>query len=170
MQPLVTATSQRTTSILSITNKNLALATSGAITLHQIAQQLTRMFELCVNFTAEMWVAMTSLILSIRSLHEILRQVELALPLQIHLPIIRLPDALGHTMSLPYQLCQQWSTFNGLLGVICIYKPGQARVGKGLYSIMQAQGGRLLEESTWQHSIITRLSSIYGYSYRETRS
>lgn len=153
VEALALTTQEQTTSILSATTNIMALATSGFMNLQQIAQQLVRMFQLCAAFTTEMRVAMANLTQLFLSLHTVLRRIELALPTRLSLPIVQFTDALGCTMALPYQLCQQWSTFRELLGVIFIDKPGKSRVDEGLFRIMQDRGGRLLQEASWQHSV-----------------
>jgi len=148
VQAMLSKTREETPSILDAATNTLTIATSGVMNLRLIDQQHSKMFELCTKFTTEMRAAMTELTRMFFGLQAILRRLELTLPMRIGLPILQFTDALGETMALPYQLCQQWSTFKELLGVIFINKPGQARVEIGQYMIMNAGGGRLLKEAS----------------------
>jgi hypothetical protein len=96
---------------------------------------------------------MAELLRQFVSLHNVLRRIESNLPSRVDLPIIQFTDALGKTMPLPYELCQKWATFRELLRVVFINKSGSARVETEQYFIMYAQGGRLLREASWQHTI-----------------
>jgi CheY-like chemotaxis protein len=153
VQSMVSNTREQTTSILTAATDIMVLATSGVMKLRLIARQLSRMFELCTRFTTEMRAAMAELLQLFFGLHTILRRIENSLPRRVYLPIVQFTDALGETIPLPYQLCQQWATFKGLLGVIFINRPGKTRVEMGQYLIMNAKGGRLLREASWNHAI-----------------
>ena len=150
---MVSTTREQTTSILAAATDTLDLAMLGVMNLRLVAQQLSRMFELCTRFTNEMRATMVELMQLFFNLHTTLRRIEISLPMRVNLPILQFTDALGETMALPYQLCQQWATFRELLGVIFINKPGNSRVKMGQYLIMNANGGRLLSEASWQHAI-----------------
>ena len=56
-------------------------------------------------------------------------------------------------MALPLQLCQSWITFQELLKVAFIGKPGKLRIDSGQYVIMQARGGRVLTETIWKNVV-----------------
>lgn len=87
------------------------------------------------------------------SLQTTLQRIDHDIPMRLYLPIVQFTTALGETMALPYQLCQQWVTFKELLRVIFLDKPGKGRVDMGKYLIMNARGGRILAEGSWQHAV-----------------
>jgi hypothetical protein len=146
-------THTQTTSILGATTQILAMVTSGLVRLDVISQQLGRMLQICANFTIEMRTAMHQILDTFSSIHSILLRVDQNLPRQPSLPIVLLTTALGEVMVLPYQLCQDWRTFKQLLRVIFLDRPGRHRVLAGMYSIMNKQGGRIIQEHSWRHAI-----------------
>ncbi|KAL6697260.1 hypothetical protein J3F84DRAFT_347011 [Trichoderma pleuroticola] len=111
------------------------------------------MARVCANFTVEMRTAMSRLMNLFLSLQTTLQRIDHNIPMRLYLPIVQFTTALGETMALPYQLCQQWVTFKELLGVIFLDKPGKGRVDMGKYLIMNARGGRILAEDSWQHAV-----------------
>jgi hypothetical protein len=152
-QAIIANTHQQTTSVLTTATDILALVTSGMMNVRLIISQLSRILELYSRFTTDMREAMSRLVLLFSSLHTMIQRIENSLPMRLNLPIVKFTDALGETMALPYQLCQQWGTFRLLLGVIFDNKPGKSRVEMGQFLIMNARGGRLLREASWQHTI-----------------
>ena len=153
VRSIVGSTQEQTMSILASATEILSLVTSGLMTLRSISEQMYRMLKLCADFTHEMRTTMTALVQLFSSLQASLRRIERSLPLRINLPIVQFTDALGETMALPFQICQQFSTFKAMLGVIFLDKPGKWRVDLGQYLIMNGQGGRLLTETAWKHSV-----------------
>lgn len=132
----------------------LALVTSGTMHLRQIIKQLHMLFRLFNTFTAEARAAMSKLMELFHSLQTTLQRIDCNLPMRLYPPIVQFTTALGgQPMALPYELCQQWTTFRELLRVIFLDKPGKARVDMGKYLIMNARGGRLLAEGSWQHAV-----------------
>jgi hypothetical protein len=126
---------------------------SGIMSVRLILKQLTNMSEMCTRFTAEMREVASNLMRLFSSIQNLVQRIENSLPIRLSLPIVKFTDALGETMALPYQLCQQWSTFRQLLGVIFENKPGKYRVETGQFLVMNARGGRVLGEASWQHAV-----------------
>ncbi|RYP45980.1 hypothetical protein DL768_007762 [Monosporascus sp. mg162] len=153
IQAISNYTQDQTKSILATVTEVLALITSGLMHLRQITKQLHKMIRICTTFTAEMRTAMSKLMELFFSLQTVLQRIDRNLPTRLYLPTVQLTTALGETMALPYQLCQQWTTFTELLRVIFLDKPGKSRVDRGKYLIMNARGGRLLVEDSWQHAV-----------------
>ncbi|RYP79869.1 hypothetical protein DL770_006474 [Monosporascus sp. CRB-9-2] len=153
IQTIANHTQEQTKSILATVTEVLGLLTSGLMHLHQITKQLHKMIRTCATFTAEMRTAMSKLMELFFSLQTVLQRIDRNLPTRLYLPTVQLTTALGETMALPYQLCQQWATFTELLRVIFLDKPGKSRVDMGKYLIMNARGGRLLVEGSWQHAV-----------------
>ena len=153
LQSAVSATSVQSTSILSATTDVLNSITSGALKLQVIPRQLIRNFELLTTFTTEMRTLMAKLLQAFGSLRSSIQRIEDSLPLKIDFPILQFTDALGETMALPLQLCQSWTTFQELLKVAFIGKPGKLRIDSGRYVIMQARGGRVLTEGIWENMV-----------------
>jgi hypothetical protein len=116
-------------------------------------RELSRIFELFARLTKDMRESMSKLMLLFSGIYNSLQRIEALLPMRLNLPIVQFTDALGDTMALPYQLCQQWSTFKMMISVIFNDKKGKSRVETGQYLIMNARGGRLLRETSWQHAI-----------------
>jgi hypothetical protein len=100
-----------------------------------------------------MRAAMGELLQQFWSLQSTLSRIERVLPTQIHLPIIQFTDAFGDNLALPYQLCRSWSTFKELLRVMYINRQGWFRVETGQYLIMQARGGRPINQRVWQEAV-----------------
>ena len=144
---------QKTTSVLSVATKTLMLTTLGMMSLRRIAEQLRRVFELLTHFTTDMRTAMAELMQLFCTIRAAMNRLELGMSKHINLPIIKFTDALGDPMALPYQVCQNWSAFNNILKIIFMDKPGKSRVDMGQFLIMQARGGRLLQEANWKHQI-----------------
>jgi hypothetical protein len=142
----------QTNSVLATTTEILSLVTLGVRNTQLIIRQLRRMFKIIKDFTTEMRMTMTELRKLFARLHTILSRIESHLPQRIDLPIIQFTDALGETMALPYQLCEHWSAFRELLGVIFLNKPGKRRVDLGKFVITNTQG-RELRATSWQGSI-----------------
>ncbi|RYP69646.1 hypothetical protein DL771_006010 [Monosporascus sp. 5C6A] len=153
IQSIANHTQEQTKSVLATVTEILALVTSGLMHLRQITKQLHKMIRICTTFTAEMRAAMSKLMELFFSLQTVLERIDRNLPTRLYLPTVRLTTALGETMALPYQLCQRWETFTELLRVIFLDKPGKSRVDMGKYLIMNARGGRLLGEDSWQHAV-----------------
>ena len=143
----------QTNSVLATTTEILSLVTLGVRNTQLITRQLRRMFKIIKDFTTEMRMTMTELRKLFARLHTILSRIESHLPQQIDLPIIQITDALGETMALPYQLCEDWSKFNELLGVIFLNKPGKRRVDLGEFVITNPQQGRELTATSWKGAI-----------------
>jgi len=142
-----------TESILGTMTELLVFATSGIMNLRQITKQLATMIRICSKFTVEMRTAMSKLMELFFDLQTALQRLDHSIPARLYLPTVQFTTALGESMALPYQLCQQWKTFRELLAVIFIDKPGKTRVDTGRYLIMNARGGRLLAEGSWQHAV-----------------
>lgn len=154
IQTITNHTKGQTKSILATVTEILALVTSGAMHLRQIIKQLHMLFRLCNTFTAETRTAMSKLMELFHSLQTTLQRIDCSLPMRLYPPIVQFTTALGgEPMALPYELCQQWTTFKELLRVIFLDKPGKARVDMGKYLIMNARGGRLLAKGSWQHAV-----------------
>jgi hypothetical protein len=150
---MVSRTQEQNNSVLRTSTNILNLLVSGMMTLRTIAQQMSRMFDLFIKFTTEMRAAVAELMRLFHSIQAGLRRIEASLPTRVMPPILQFTTALGDTMALPYQLCQEWPIFKELLGIIFFGKPGERRVEQGLYLIAHAQGGRIIRESAWKHSI-----------------
>ncbi|KAI1743574.1 hypothetical protein F4680DRAFT_408602 [Xylaria scruposa] len=150
---ITTHIQEETNTTLATVTEVLALVTSGLVHLRHITRHLHTMIRVCVTFTADMRKAMSKLMELFFSIQTTLQRIDQKLPIHIRLPIVLFTTALGETMALPYQLCQQWATFKELLGVIFLDKPGKSRVDMGKYLIMNVQGGRLLGENSWQHAV-----------------
>jgi hypothetical protein len=116
-------------------------------------RKLSRMCKIYSRLTTEMREGISKLIMMFSSVYTMIQRIENSLPTRISCPIVIFTDALGETMALPYQLCQQWTTFRRLLGVMFDKKPGKNRVEMGQYLIINTQGGRLLQEASWQHAV-----------------
>ncbi|RYP12305.1 hypothetical protein DL765_007416 [Monosporascus sp. GIB2] len=153
IQTVANHTKEQTKSILATVTEVLALVTSGLMQLRQITEQLHKMIRICATFTTEMRTVMSKLMELFFSLQTVLQRIDRSLPTRLYLPTVQFTTALGETMALPYQLCQQWATFTELLKVIFLDKPGKSRVDMGKYLIMNARGGRLLGEGSWQHAV-----------------
>jgi hypothetical protein len=153
IQTIANHTQEQTKSILATVVEVLSLVTSGLMHLRQITKQLHMMIRVCATFTAEMRTAMSKLMELFVSVQTTLQRLDRNLPTRLYLPTVQFTTALGETMALPYQLCQQWATFTELLRVILLDKPGKSRVDMGKYLIMNARGGRLLEGGSWQHAV-----------------
>ena len=153
IQTTVTNTRVQTTSVLTIATNILALVTSGVANIQLIMRQLSRIFEPFTRLTKDMRESMSKLMLLFSGIYNSLQRIEARLPMRLNLPIVQFTDALGDTMALPYQLCQQWPTFKMMIGVIFNDKQGKSRAETGQYLIMNARGGRLLREISWQHAI-----------------
>ncbi|KAI0546234.1 hypothetical protein F4679DRAFT_598790 [Xylaria curta] len=150
---ITTHTQEETNSILATVIEVLALVTSGLMHRRHIARHLHTMIRVCVAFAAEIRTAITKLMELFFSIQTTLQRINQKLPIHIRFPIVQFATALGEMMALPYQLCHQWATFEELLGVIFLDKPGKSRVDMGKYLIMNVQGGRLLGEHSWQHAV-----------------
>ncbi|KAL6812999.1 hypothetical protein GGI42DRAFT_313391 [Trichoderma sp. SZMC 28013] len=153
IQSIANHTRDETRTTLVMVTKILALITSGVMHLRQIAKQLRQMVRVCATFTVEMRTATSKLMNLFLSIQTTLQRIDHNIPMRVFLPIVQFTTALGETMALPYQLCQQWVTFKELLGVIFLDKPGKSRVDMGKYLIMNARGGRILAEGSWQHAV-----------------
>jgi hypothetical protein len=153
IQTIASHTQEKTKSILVMVTEVLSFVTSGIIHLRQITKQLQIMIRVCATFTVEMRIAMSKVMELFCSIQTTLQQIDRNLPVRISLPTVQFTTALGETMTLPYQLCQQWATFTELLGVIFLDKPGKSRVDMGKYLIMNSRGGRLLDKGSWQHAV-----------------
>ncbi|RYO77538.1 hypothetical protein DL766_009647 [Monosporascus sp. MC13-8B] len=125
IQTIANHTKEQTKSILATVTQVLALITSGLMQLRQITRQLHKMIRICATFTAEMRTAMSKLMELFFSLQTVLQRIDRNLPTRLYLPTVQFTTALGETMALPYQLCQQWATFTELLRVIFLDKPGK---------------------------------------------
>lgn len=154
LQTAANSTQEQTKSILRIVTDALDLLTSGMLQIHQIAQQLQSMFRICVTFTAEMRRTMAKVMELFVNIQALLQRIDRNLPARPFLPIVQFTTALGDTIALPLQLCQQWTTFTELLNVVFINKPGQHRVQLGLYSVMNARSGKFLNNESWQHAVM----------------
>jgi hypothetical protein len=130
-------------SILAIVTQILSLVTTGILHLRQIAEQLQKMFQLCAHFTTEMRFLMSRHFELFSSIQATLQEISQNFPVRMNFPTVQFTTALGDTMALPYQLCQQWATFSELLKVIFMDKPGMSRVEQGQFLIRNARGGRL---------------------------
>lgn len=150
---VVKDTQAQTTSVLATATDVLSLTTSGLMNLQLITKQLGRMFQLSTEFTTEMTETMGELMRLFTSLHTTFRKLEAALPAMICPPIIQFTDALGETMALPYQLCQQWETFQQMLKVVFAKKQGKTRVEMGQFFIMFSADGALIKKTSWSGSI-----------------
>ncbi|KAH0524009.1 hypothetical protein TsFJ059_008933 [Trichoderma semiorbis] len=153
IETMANHTRAETKTTLETVTEMLSLITSGAMHLHQIAKQLRKMIRVCATFTEEMRIAMSRLMDLFLSLQTTLQRIDHNIPMRLYLPIVQFTTALGETMALPYQLCQQWTTFKELLRVVFLDKPGKFRVDMGKYLVMNARGGRILSEGSWQHSV-----------------
>jgi hypothetical protein len=153
IQAKISNTQDQNRSILSAVTEILSLITSGVMSVRLIVNQLTKMSEMCTRFTAEMREMASNLMRLFFRILDLVELIENNLPMRLSLPIVKFTDALGETMALPYQLCQQWSTFRQLLSVIFDNKPGKYRVETGQFLIMNARGGRVLREASWQHAV-----------------
>jgi hypothetical protein len=111
------------------------------------------MLQACVSLSTDLRTFRTELVDIFNSLRPMLQEINNRLPARLCLSIVKFTTALGDPIPLPYELCQQWSTFTKLLQVVFDDKPGKARVEFGLYTIINARGGRLLTEHSWQHAI-----------------
>ena len=143
----------QTNSILAKVTEVLSLAASGLMHLRHISQQLHTTLQLCAEFTAEMRTAMSKLLNVFINIQSTLQKINHNLPVRLYLPTVQFTTALGESLVLPYQLCQQWTTFTELLRVIFLDKPGQSRVEMGKFMIMNARGGRLLGKDSWQYAV-----------------
>ncbi|KAL8914321.1 MAG: hypothetical protein Q9171_001041 [Xanthocarpia ochracea] len=146
-------TQGQTNSILAKVTEVLFLAASGLMHLRHIDQQLHKTLQLCADFTEEMRTAMSKLLNLFINIQSTLLKIDHNLPARLYPPIVQFTTALGESLALPYQLCQQWTTFTGLLRLIFLDKPGQSRVEMGKFMIMYARGGRLLEKNSWQYAV-----------------
>ncbi|KAH7386919.1 hypothetical protein DE146DRAFT_187328 [Phaeosphaeria sp. MPI-PUGE-AT-0046c] len=146
-------TKSQTTSLLGATTQVLDFITSGLVQIQQLSQQLNHMRQICTNFTTEMRAAMLKVLELLSNIHSMLQRIERSLPARPHLPIVQFTTALGETLALPYQLCQQWTTFTELLKVVFRNKPGSNRVLNGLYLIMNARNGRTILQEEWQYAV-----------------
>ncbi|KAL8855919.1 MAG: hypothetical protein Q9178_007433 [Gyalolechia marmorata] len=146
-------TKGQTKSILAKVTEVLSLAASGLMHIRHINQQLHKTLKLCADFTAEMRTAMSKLWNLFINIQSTLLKIDQNLPPRLYPPIVQFTTALGESMALPYQLCQEWTTFTELLRVIFLNKPGQSDVEMGKFMIMNARGGRLLEKNSWQYAV-----------------
>ncbi|KAK4069561.1 uncharacterized protein Triagg1_6985 [Trichoderma aggressivum f. europaeum] len=153
IETMANHTRVETKSTLEMVTETLSLLTSGVMHLHQITKQLRKMIRICATFTEEMRTALSKLMDLFISLQKTLQRIDHNIPMRVYLPTVQFTTALGETMSLPYQLCQQWTSFKELLRVIFLDKPGKFRVDMGKYLIMNARGGRILAEASWQHAV-----------------
>ncbi|KAH6680544.1 hypothetical protein B0J14DRAFT_648919 [Halenospora varia] len=141
------------TSIASTTRDIISTVTSGTVTLKSIACLFRILLKLCTKFTTNIPVALAEALKLLSDIQRRFLRMETNLPPRVTSLTIQFTDALGENMTLPYQLCQHWSTFKQLLNVIFMHKPGKSRVRKGKYRIMNANGGRLITESMWEHMV-----------------
>lgn len=115
MQTIVSRTEGQSSSILTTVTHILSLVTSG---LRQIAEQLKAALQMCTTFTAEMRASMARLAAFFSSIQATLQKIDDNLPAQVCVPVVRLTTALHKDWAVPYQLCQDWSTFKMYLRLI----------------------------------------------------
>jgi len=142
----------RSNSILATVTEVLTLVTAGLMHLRDITQQLHKMIQVCVTFTEEMRTTMAKLVQLFTALQPVLQRIDNNLATRLYLPTVQFTTALGEKMALPFQLCQQWTTFTELVKVIFLDKPGQFRVDMGSFIIQNAHG-RILDKESWQHAV-----------------
>lgn len=145
---------QQTKSVLGMVTEILRLVTSGILHIRQLAQQLQLMLRLYSTFTTEMRRTMGKAMEVFVNVQTLLQRLDSRIPARLYLPIVQFTTALGDTIALPHQLCQQWTTFTELLKVAFMDKPGQHRVQMGMYSTMNTCGGRILKKDTWQNAVL----------------
>ncbi|OAL02500.1 hypothetical protein IQ06DRAFT_117281 [Phaeosphaeriaceae sp. SRC1lsM3a] len=148
-------TGSQTTSILEITTQVLASITSGLVQIKQISQQLTQVLQICANFTTEMRGAMSKVIELFNCIHTTLQRIDHSLPARPHLPTVQFTTALGETMALPFQLCQQWETLIELMGVITSSELGRGNLLKGDWIIISVRRKIAVKDKTWVNSVST---------------
>ncbi|OQV00512.1 Ankyrin repeat-containing protein [Cladophialophora immunda] len=63
-------------------------------------------------------------------------------------------DALGRTVSLPYQWFRHWETFEGLLRAEFKGAPGEAKVLEGQYHLIDTKGaGAIIQKEDWHRTV-----------------
>ncbi|KFY10924.1 hypothetical protein V492_04776 [Pseudogymnoascus sp. VKM F-4246] len=153
VQATVTNSQAQTTSILTTATDILALVTPGVANLQLSIRDLLKIPELYTRFMDDMRESMSKLLTLLSGMSDGVQRIEAVLQRGPSLPIIKFTDALGETIALPYQLCQEWSTFKDLMGLVFKKKQGKFRVDAGQYLIMNARGGRLLQKASWKHAV-----------------
>jgi hypothetical protein len=152
-QTLIKQVEERTIALSTTMTGVTSLVALGVTHLRQILRQVHNMLQVCAAISADIRFIKSELFVMFSNLLSMLRQIDHKLPTQLCLPIVQFTTALGDTIALPYELCQQWSVFTKLIEVVFEDRPGKARVDSGLYSIMNARGGRLLKEDSWKHAV-----------------
>jgi hypothetical protein len=152
-QSFIKQVEERTIALSTTMTGVASLATLGVTHLRQIVRQIHKMLQACAAISADIRIIKSELVGMFSNLLSILRQIDNKLPTRLCLPIVQFTTALGDTIALPYELCQKWGVFTRLVQVVFEDRPGKARVDAGLYSIMNARGGRLLKEGSWKHAV-----------------
>jgi hypothetical protein len=152
-QSFIKQVEERTIALSTTMTGVASLATLGVTHLRQIVRQIHNMLQACAAISADIRIIKSELVGMFSNLLSILRQIDNKLPTRLCLPIVQFTTALGDTIALPYELCQKWGVFTRLVQVVFEDRPGKARVDAGLYSIMNARGGRLLKEGSWKHAV-----------------
>ncbi|KIX92484.1 uncharacterized protein Z520_11804 [Fonsecaea multimorphosa CBS 102226] len=63
-------------------------------------------------------------------------------------------DALGRTISLPYQWFRHWETFEGMLRAEFKGVPGEAKVSEGQYHLIDTKGaGAIIRKEDWHRTV-----------------
>ena len=153
VKSIALTTEERTKSILAIATDTLAKAARGLLTLRDIATQLYNLAATITKFTTEMQESITLLTRQFARIYNLLHSLQGSFAMRICPPVVQFTDALGETLALPYQMCQQWETFRLMLNAIFDGRPGQSRVERGNFLIKHAIGGRRLLEDSWNHAI-----------------
>lgn len=153
IQGITHGTHAQSNSVLLSVTQILQIVTTGLMRLRDINNELCRLIRICTTFTEEMRATMSKIMDLFRNLQTILQRIDRNLPARPYLPTLQLTTALGETIALPYQLCQQWPTFKELVRLVFKGKPGASRVEMERYLIMNTRGGRMLDESSWRHAV-----------------
>ncbi|KAJ8131166.1 hypothetical protein O1611_g2461 [Lasiodiplodia mahajangana] len=71
----------------------------------------------------------------------------------VSLPILEFENPFGHTLALPYQLCDTWDGLNRLLLCMFFNKPGLKLVELGRFLITNTNTNRIIKPTLWSASI-----------------
>ncbi|KAI0534576.1 hypothetical protein GGR58DRAFT_520161 [Xylaria digitata] len=88
------------------------------------------------------------------SLHGMMTKLSVLLSRSnIQLPILEFENPFGHTLALPYQLCDTWNNLHRLLLCMFFDKPGLKLVEAGRFLITNSNTNRIIKPNLWSTSI-----------------
>ena len=140
-------------SILQRALEVMNVVAAGISKAQEISDLMLQMSRLITRFTLEMRETMQRLLQAFGEIHYLLIRLECFLPKRIDLPIIKFRDAFNELRAFPFDLCQDWQTFQGLVTLTFTKRQGLHRVKKGQYFITNFRIGRRLNPTFWHNAV-----------------